>query len=104
MQENVANRPHFIICGQSATCYLPCMRIRTTEQIGDLIHRERVKKQWTQQQLADKAMVGREWIISVEKGKNNPQLDLLLRTLTVLNLGVQISTLPKNPLDEILTS
>ncbi|GHC46122.1 helix-turn-helix domain-containing protein [Roseibacillus persicicus] len=79
------------------------MRIRTSEQIGQLIHRERRQRQWTQQQLADKAMVGREWIIAVEKGKNNPQLDLLLRTLTALNLGVQITSLPKNPLDEVLS-
>ena len=40
-------------------------------------------------------MVGREWIVSVEKGKGIPQLDLLLRTLTALNLGVQVSSLPK---------
>lgn len=78
------------------------MRIKTTEQIGHLIHRERVKKQWTQQQLADKVGVGREWIVSVEKGRSNPQLDLVLRTLTALNLGIQISSLPKNPLDDIL--
>lgn len=78
------------------------MRIRNTEQIGALIQRERIQKKWTQQQLADKAMVGREWIVAVEGGKNNPQLDLLLRTLTVLNLGLQIAALPRNPLDEIL--
>ena len=80
------------------------MRIRTSEQIGRLIYQERRQRDWTQQQLADKAMVGREWIVSVEKGKGNPQLDLLLRTLTALNLGVQISSLPKNPLDDILSA
>ena len=80
------------------------MRIRTSEQIGRLIYQERRQRDWTQQQLADKAMVGREWIVSVEKGKSNPQLDLLLRTLTALNLGVQISSLPKNPLDDILSA
>jgi HTH-type transcriptional regulator/antitoxin HipB len=79
------------------------MRVQTTQDLRFLIQSERAKKQWTQQELADRTMVGREWIVALERGKNTPRIDLVFRTLTALGLGVSISPLPDDPFDEILS-
>ena len=83
--------------------YVIFMRIQSSKQIGRLIASTRVAKGLSQKQLSEKAMVSPRWLILVEKGHNTPRLDLLLRTLTALDLGVQIQPLADNPLDDILS-
>ena len=83
-------------------CYHRFMRIKTSEQIGTLVHSARVEKGWTQKELAEKAMVSPRWIVLLEKGQNIPRLDLALRTLTALGLGVSVRPLPQSPLDDLL--
>jgi HTH-type transcriptional regulator/antitoxin HipB len=58
--------------------------------------------------LAERAGVGREWIIGLEKGKPTAEIGLVLRTLRALGLGVQLDSKPEMPvsgrihLDELL--
>ncbi len=77
------------------------MRIKTTSQMATVIKNTRVDLGWSQQELAERALVGRDWIARLENGRSKPQLDLVLRTLTALNLGVTISKLPENPLNSL---
>ncbi len=39
----------------------------------------RAQKNWTQQELADRAMVSRQTIISLERGRYNPSIILAFR-------------------------
>ena len=50
----------------------------------------RVKKKWTQQQLADEIGVSRQTIAAMEKNKYNPSLILAFKIANAL--GVSITT------------
>jgi putative transcriptional regulator len=51
----------------------------------------RTKQQWTQQELADRAGVSRQTIISLESGRYNPSILLAFRLARLF--GLQIETL-----------
>jgi len=74
------------------------MRVKTTAQIATIIKNARIDRGWSQQELADRTLVGRDWIARLENGRSKPQLDLVLRTLTTLRLSLTIAPLPENPL------
>ena len=62
------------------------MRIRTPLDLGLIIRDRRRKLRLSQSQLAEKAGVGRQWLVAVERGKARAEIGLVLRTLAALDL------------------
>lgn len=68
------------------------MRVTTAQEIGLAIRRRRKELGLSQQALADRVAVGRQWIVEVEQGKPRAEIGLLLRTLDALALHVSIAS------------
>ncbi len=66
------------------------MRIRTPLELGLVIRDKRRKLKLSQNELARKAGVGRQWVIAIEYGKSRAELGLVLRTLNALDLPLTI--------------
>jgi y4mF family transcriptional regulator len=67
-----------------------CMRVQTPSDLGIVIRERRQALGWDQQSLAERAGVGRQWIVAIEKGKARAALGLVLRTLAALELRVLV--------------
>lgn len=83
------------------------MMVHTPRDVGAAIRAQRRALKLDQASLAAQVGVSRQWIISLEKGKPRAELSLVLRTLRVLNLGLDVT--PESPagasdvdLDDIL--
>lgn len=81
------------------------MRVTTAHEIGLAIRQRRKELGLSQQALADRVAVGRQWIVEVERGKPRAEIGLLLRTLDALALHISVAsgkesreTTPKRPL------
>jgi HTH-type transcriptional regulator/antitoxin HipB len=68
------------------------MRVTTAQEIGLAIRQRRKELGLSQQALADRVAVGRQWIVEVEQGKPRAEIGLLLRTLDALALHVTIAS------------
>jgi HTH-type transcriptional regulator/antitoxin HipB len=64
------------------------MALHTAREIGAAVRARRTSKGWTQEDLAAKVGVSRDWVSDLERGASNPRLNLLLRCLAVLDLGL----------------
>ncbi|WP_115728344.1 helix-turn-helix transcriptional regulator [Actinomyces culturomici] len=60
------------------------------KEIGAAIAQARLDRGWTQQELADRVGVSRQWINAVEAGSPNARLGLVLRTLLTLDLTIDL--------------
>ncbi|WP_378144064.1 helix-turn-helix domain-containing protein [Cnuibacter sp. UC19_7] len=60
--------------------------MRTAQELGALVRDRRRTAGLTQQQLAERAHVTRQWLARLEKGHERAELDPLLRTLEQLDL------------------
>ena len=49
----------------------------------------RIKNGWTQQDLADRARVSRQTIISLERGRYNPSILLSFRLARIFNTSIE---------------
>ena len=58
--------------------------------IGNFVRIERKRKGWTQQQLADHAGVGLNFVYQLEKNKPSVQLDSVNQVLRVLGFRVGV--------------
>lgn len=68
------------------------MKMRNVTEVGGLIQQRRTDLGLTQAQVAARASVSRDWIISIEKGRRlTVDFERLLRTLDVLGLTIEIS-------------
>ena len=67
------------------------MQLKTTNDVGSLIRDHRMKRGWTQEELATRAGVSRLWIAQLEKGKSTAQIGLALRTLKELGVVIDAS-------------
>jgi HTH-type transcriptional regulator/antitoxin HipB len=67
------------------------MRINSAKDIGLLIRDRRRSLDQTQQELADRAGVGRPWLSEVERGKRRAELSLVLRVLRELGILLDAS-------------
>ena len=63
------------------------MRIRTPLDLGLVIRDRRRKLGLSQTELARKVGVGRQWVVSIERGKSRAELGLVLHTLSALDLS-----------------
>lgn len=53
------------------------------------LERLRIERDWTQQELADRAQVSRQTIISLERGRYNPSILLAFRLARIFGRGVE---------------
>ena len=67
------------------------MRVRTPKDVGNLVRERRQDLRLTQQQLADRARVGRPWLVAVESGHARAEMGKVLDLLAELELSVDIS-------------
>ncbi len=67
------------------------MRVTTAKEIGLAIRQRRQELGLSQQALADRVDVGRQWIVEIEQGKPRAEIDLMLRTLDALGLQVSVA-------------
>jgi HTH-type transcriptional regulator/antitoxin HipB len=68
------------------------MIVRTPSDLGLLIRARRRELGLDQRTLAERVGVSRLWIIEFEKGKPRAEIGLVLRTLTALDLHLEVST------------
>lgn len=66
------------------------MRVQPASAMGMGIRARRQGLGWDPQRLAEKAGVGRQRVVAIERGKPRTALGLVLRTLTALELRVLI--------------
>ncbi len=68
------------------------MKMRSITEVGGQIQQRRTDLGLTQAQVASRANVSRDWIISIENGRRlTVDFDRLLRTLEVLDLSIEIA-------------
>jgi HTH-type transcriptional regulator/antitoxin HipB len=73
------------------------MRLRTPADFGAAIREKRRALGLDQAGLAERAGVSRQWIIDVEKGKPRAPMQLVLRTLEALGIGLWTEEAPGSP-------
>ena len=69
---------------------LDIMQIRTPLDLGLVIRDRRRNLELSQDDLARKAGVGRQWVVAIEHGKSRAEIGLVLRTLSALDLPLTI--------------
>lgn len=62
------------------------MFLNTPEAVGDAVRSERARRDWTQSYLAEKAHVGRRFIVDVESGHPRAELGKVLAVLEALEI------------------
>lgn len=67
------------------------MDLRTMRDAGEVVRAARLTRGWTQQQLADEARVGREWVSELERGKPSADMGLWLDVVDALGLRVSVA-------------
>lgn len=67
------------------------MELRTMRDAGEVVRAARIERGWTQQQLADEARVGREWVSELERGKPSADMGLWLDVTHALGLSVHVA-------------
>ena len=70
------------------------MQIRTPLDLGLTIRDRRRKLKLSQNELARKVGVGRQWVVAIERGKSRAELGLALRALAALDLPLTIKPDP----------
>lgn len=67
------------------------MRIRTATELGQLVRDRRLARSLSQAELA-KAIggVSRQWVVSLEGGKAQPDFEVAVRILEVLGFAVEV--------------
>jgi HTH-type transcriptional regulator/antitoxin HipB len=61
-------------------------------ELAAVVRAERKMLGLSQSAVAERAGVGRDWVIGLEKGKPTAEIGLVLRTLRVLGLTIQIGS------------
>lgn len=70
------------------------MRIDRPSDLGVVVRRRRRELRLTQQELAERLGVTRQWVIALEAGSGSPRLDHVMHTMAELSLALQITPLP----------
>lgn len=66
------------------------MKLKAVSDIAALVREQRRARGWSQEELARRVGVGRDWVIQFEKGKASVELALVLRTLKELGLQLHL--------------
>ncbi len=73
--------------------------VRLPSQLGALIQSERLRRNMTQQQLANLIGKQQKTISAIENGSDGTKLDTLLTLIAKLNLDIQIVPRQSKPLN-----
>lgn len=71
----------------------------TAADLGALIRERRLALGLSQQALAERVGVSRQWIVEVERGKDRAEVGRLLRVLNVLDLALRVEPRPPADMD-----
>lgn len=82
----VFERLHLRLYSNAYMAECAAVQVRTSRELGALIHERRTQLRWSQAALAKRAGVSRLWIIQLEKGKRTAQIGLALRALKALRI------------------
>lgn len=82
------------------------MIVRTSRDLGAAVRDARLRRGWTQAELADRIGASRQWVIALERGKASAELGTALRALASLGLVADLVDAPANQatidLDQLL--
>lgn len=79
--------------------------LTTSADLGRMIRDRRLELGYTQQQLAERVGVARQWIVKVEKGKSRAEIEPLLHTLFQLDLELRVDhAAPTDGLEDYVQS
>ncbi|MBT2500097.1 helix-turn-helix transcriptional regulator [Agromyces sp. ISL-38] len=67
------------------------MRVRSVRELGAAVRERREALGLSQQAIAERAGVTREWVVRFEGGKASVRLDRVFDVLTVLDLSVELN-------------
>lgn len=68
--------------------------LRTTQDVATAVRQARKQRGLTQAQLAQRAGVGRDWLVRLEKGNPRLELSKVLDTFAALGLALSIEPTP----------
>lgn len=68
--------------------------LRTTQDVATAVRQARRQRGMTQAQLAQRAGVGRDWIVRLEKGSPRLELSRVLDTFAALGLSLSVVDAP----------
>ena len=82
------------------------MIVRTARDFGAAVRDARLRRGWTQADLAGRIGTSRQWVISFERGKPVAEVGIVLKALAALGVAVDIVPAPTTSgpvdLDELL--
>lgn len=70
------------------------MICRTARDLGATVRDARLRRGWTQAQLADRIGASRQWVIALEHGKPTAELGTALRAVAALGLVADLIDAP----------
>lgn len=76
------------------SAYADIMIVRTARDLGASVRDARLRKGWTQAELAGRIDVSRQWVISLEHGKSSAELGTALRALAALGMVANLVEAP----------
>lgn len=79
---------------QPMSAYADIMIVRTTRDLGAAVRDARLRKGWTQAELADRIDASRQWVISLERGKVSAELGTALRAVAALGMVADLVDAP----------
>ena len=60
--------------------------VRTARDLGAVVRDARLRRGWTQAELANRIGVSRQWVIALERGKASAELGIALRAVAALGM------------------
>ena len=76
---------------------MPTVRVDHWTKLGATIREARLRHEWSQHELANRAHVSRSWLARVEAGHRGAELEPLLRLLAALGITLQLTTPAATP-------
>jgi len=82
----------------------PSVPILSAGDLGQAVRERRLALALSQQALADRVGVSRQWVVGLEQGKPRGELGLVLRVVRALDLQLRLEPLaePEAALDALL--
>ena len=74
--------------------YADIMIVRTARDLGAAVRDVRLRRNWTQAELADRIDASRQWVIALERGKPTAELGTALRAVAALGLVANLVDAP----------
>lgn len=76
------------------SAYADIMIVRTPRDLGAAVRDARLRRGWTQADLAGRINVSRQWVIAFERGKSSAEIGSALRAVTALGMVADLVDAP----------